>query len=72
MRFLAAIALFSLSACASTKQTGEALVHRHCAEEMARAAADKLAAHPFASVELSEECARDWLYALNQRLGGGS
>ncbi len=58
-----------LGACATTKSEGEIVIHRECAVEVSRAF--EPGAEPFTTGELSEECARDLLFALNRRLGGG-
>lgn len=58
---------------ATTRNAHDIVVHLNCVEEMRTASSTaSRAGHPFASVTLSEECRRDWLYALNQSLGGGS
>lgn len=71
-------ALLILVGCATTplpvqpSPPNAAVVHRHCAEEMERAVSSSASAgYSFTNVALSEECRRDFLFALNQSFGGG-
>jgi hypothetical protein len=61
--------LLLAAGCATAKPEGRIVIHRECAVEVSRAC--KPGSEPFTTCELSEECASDLLFALNQRLGGG-
>ncbi len=63
------LVLLLAAGCATAKPEGRIVIHRECAVEVSRAF--EPGSEPFTSGELSEECAQDLLFALNQQLGGG-